>query len=50
MSSAATADSGLQPIPVRPPFAHLPVWSAVVVIGVLLTVLAPRYGYHRDEL
>lgn len=50
VSSPTAADLAPRPIPTRPPFARVPVWSAVVLIVVLLTVLAPRYGYHRDEL
>ncbi|MEV5968043.1 glycosyltransferase family 39 protein [Kribbella sp. NPDC051952] len=36
--------------PSVPAFAARPVASIAVVVGLLLTALSGRYGYHRDEL
>ena len=35
---------------IRRPFAWAPVAAAAVSLVVLLSVVAQRYGYHRDEL
>ncbi|HZZ97438.1 MAG TPA: glycosyltransferase family 39 protein [Jatrophihabitantaceae bacterium] len=36
--------------PVVAPLARRPVFSATLVVGVILTVFSAGYGYHRDEL
>jgi len=35
---------------VRDPLARVPVITAMVALLIVLAVLAPEYGYHRDEL
>ncbi|MEV0951900.1 glycosyltransferase family 39 protein [Promicromonospora sp. NPDC050249] len=39
-----------RPADALPPVAWAPVGAAVLALGVLLTAVSTRYGYHRDEL
>jgi len=45
-TTGARAGPGL----VRDPLARVPVITAMVALLIVLAVLAPEYGYHRDEL
>ena len=50
IDEAANRLDALPPMIIRRPLARLPVAAAAASLTVLLSVVAQRYGYHRDEL
>jgi Dolichyl-phosphate-mannose-protein mannosyltransferase len=50
IDEAANRRAALPPMIIRRPLARIPVAAAAASLVVVLSVVAQRYGYHRDEL